>query len=436
MKAIKHGRKILMAAVMAVAWYILGMTAESAPEIQESQTALKIQESQDAPEIQEVPVKNTYIIDKNGAGDFKTIQEGANQASDGDTLVIYPGIYTEEVSVIDKGLNIIGVNRDSCIIQYDTTSYMHMPLTIGAGKVSNLTIYGMSAPLEQMPAQADVGVLPNGAIPLDWQKDCPGYAVHIDQSVLYKRSLSFENCLIVSENNACVGIGGRGESTITFENCEMVSLKGGGCIYLHDPISLTESGETAFILKNCSLINCRSPYVMTFWSYMPEINSLKLTFQNTRVSAVAYDDGHAYTPANLNSFWDVKRLMQLEDNGSLYMLGLTSTAAKLVHELTIPESKAYIRKLNETIGSENVLASLEDILPEGITYLHSSAKDGNAAVKRQVTTIYNSNNMPGNGWCGLNGAYLTPDSFGNTLPEMNAPIAIRENTVASAPKNL
>ena len=433
MKAIKNGRKILLAAIMAVTWCILGMTAEAAPETKESQAVPESQEGQGAQEIQEIPVNNTYIIDKNGMGDFETIQEGVDQASDGDTLVIYPGVYTEEVSVIDKGLNIIGVDRDSCVIQYDTTSYMHMPLTIGAGKVSNLTIYGMTATLEQTPVQEDI--LPNGAVPLDWQKDCPGYAVHIDQSVLYKRSLSFENCRIVSENNACVGIGGRGKSSITFEKCEMVSLRGSGCIYMHDPISLTEYGETAFILKDCSLINCRSPYVMTFWSYMPEFNSLKLTFQNTRVSAVAYgnDKDCVYSPVNVNSFFDVDELMQFEKKGSLYKAGLTSTAAELVHELTIPESKDYIRKLNETTGNENVLDSLEDMLPEGITYLYRNAKDGNTEVKRQVIAIYNNSNMPGNGWCGLGGAYLTFDSFGNTLPEMNAPTAVMGEVLTRLP---
>lgn len=407
MKDIKHGRKILLAAVMAVVWCVLGMTAEAAPEI----TAKKI-----------------YVIDKNGMGDFETIQECVDQASDGDTLIIYPGIYTEEVMVMDKELNLIGTNRDSCIIQYGTASYSHMPLTIGAGKVSNLTIYGIAERQEQIfemdTDKSSSMDIENALVPLDFLKEYPGYAVHIDQSVLYKRSLIFENCRIVSENNNCVGIGGRGESSITFENCEIVSLRG-GCIYLHDPISLTESGETALILKNCSLINCYSPYVMTFQSYMPETNSLKLTFQNTRVSTVAYENNCSYIPINVNSFLDVDELMQLEDKEDLYKADLTSTIAELVHELAIPESKAYIRKLNETIVNENVLGSLEDILPEGITYLHSNTKGGNAALKRQVIAIYNRSNMPGVGWCGLDGAYLTPDSFGNTLPEMNASPAIK-----------
>lgn len=397
MKEIKHSRKILLAAVMAMAWSVLGMTAAAAPE---------------------EPVKKTYVVDKNGTGDFETIQAGVDQASDGDTLIIYPGIYTEEVMVMDKELNLIGTNRDLCVIQCDATSYMHMPLTIGAGKVSNLTIYGMSDKQAQKPGLDDAAY--DDMFFLDWQKGYPGYAVHIDQNALYKHSLSFENCRIVSENSNCVGIGGRGESSITFENCEMISLRGGGCIFLHDSVFPMKCGEMALILKNCSLTSCLGPYVMTFWSHMPEANSLKLTFQNTRVSAVAYEYGYCYTPFNENSFLSVDELMQLEDNGSLYMAGLTSTAEELVHELTLLESGSYVAKINELAEKENAIDPLEDILPEGITYLRIESEEENTAVKRQVIAVYNRNSTPEIGWCGLNGAYLTPDSFGNTLPEMNA----------------
>ena len=39
--------------------------------------------------------KRQYKIAQDGTGDFRTIQEGVDNASDGDTLVVYPGIYTE-----------------------------------------------------------------------------------------------------------------------------------------------------------------------------------------------------------------------------------------------------------------------------------------------------------------------------------------------------
>ena len=84
-----------------------------------------------------------YIISQDGSVDFCTIQEGVNNAKNGDTLIIYPGTYNENVEVMGKSINIKGIDKDTCIIQCDTASYRKSPLTIAAGKVSNLTIYGM-----------------------------------------------------------------------------------------------------------------------------------------------------------------------------------------------------------------------------------------------------------------------------------------------------
>jgi hypothetical protein len=64
-------------------------------------------------------------------------------------------------------------------------------------------------------------------------------------------------------------------------------------------------------------------------------------------------------------------------------------------------------------------------LYEGINYitsLNSTASNNNydVAIKHQVIRINNSTNLPGDGWIGLDSTYLTPESYGNTLIEMNA----------------
>lgn len=377
-----------------------------------------------------------YVIAQDGTGDFMTIQEGVDQSSDGDTLLVYPGTYTENVQVMNKEINITGVSKDLCILQYDTAFYRKVPLTIAAGSVSNLTIYGMNSGAPQAgPTQEEIDQINAELVGDSWdrQKNYKGYAVHVDQNCLYGKQMSFVDCRIVSENNHCVGIGTRGKSTISFERCELVSLGGGSCLYMHDPTSEDMSGDASLVMRSCDMTSYLSPYVMTFQSLLPEYNTMYLTFQDVHVRAVAYAESDGYVPINVNTGFDVETLAMLEQAGALYATGLSSTAAPLVHELTPLESKEYmefLEKASQTADFSRVMATK---LPEGITYLgkptsdkqSSGKKSPNTAVlpqsaaKHQVIAIYNMDNQAGNGWCGLNNAYLTADSFGNTLVEMN-----------------
>lgn len=361
-----------------------------------------------------------YIIDPDGTGDFLTIQEGVDNASDGDTLLLYPGTYTEPVRVMNKELNITGISRDLCILKYDTASYRKAPLTIAAGNVSNLTIYGMdSNAIPEALTEEEIAQINAELVGDSWdrQKNYTGYAVHVDQNYLYGRNLSFDNCRIVSENNHCAGIGSRGGSTISFENCELISLGSGSCLYLHDPTSPDVSGEVSLILRNCQMTSYLCPYVMTLQSLLPECNAMKLTFQNTHISAVAYADDDSYVPVNVNTSPDVETLSQLSE---LYPAGMNTGGLELVHVAQRDDARQYMEELETAQDTGNMARLLRITLPEGITYLGEPDKGTTGTRKHQVIAIYNRSNQSGMGWCGLDNAYLTADSFGNTLPEMNA----------------
>ena len=377
-----------------------------------------------------------YVIAQDGTGDFMTIQEGVNHASDGDTLLICPGTYTEEVQVMNKEINIVGVSRDLCILQYDTAFYRKLPLTMAAGSVSNLTIYGMNSGIEQAgPTQEEIDQINAELVGDSWerQKNYKGYAVHIDQNCLYGKRMSFTNCRIISENNHCVGIGTRGKSTISFENCDLVSLGDGSCIFMHDPTSKDVSGKESLIMKSCNMTSYFCPYVMTFQSLCPADNTMYLTFQDVHVSAVAYAESDGYVPFNVNTGFDVETLSLLEQAGALYGTGLSSTAVPLVHKLTLSESGEYMKALEKAVNTADFSEIMGITLPEGITYLGNPASDQKTSgkksqdianslpgtAKHQVIAIYNTDNQAGDGWCGLDNAYLTADSFGNTLVEMN-----------------
>lgn len=373
-----------------------------------------------------------YIISQDGNGDFCTIQEGVNNAKNGDTLIIYPGTYNENVDVMGKSINITGVDKETCIIQCDTASYRKSPLTIAAGKVSNLTIYGMNSGVASSELTAEEIALINTQIAGDsWerQKNYSGYAVHIDQNCLYKNEIRFENCRIISENNYCAGIGSRGKCNIAFEGCEFIALGSGGCIYLHDCTSTDLCGNVGFSLKDCLLTNYLSPYVMSVQSLMPT-NTTYFTFQNVRVSTVAYEDKTGYDINNISTSFEADILLQLDKTGQLSDAGFTSTVINnMVHELTLNESNKYMKHLENCRKNKNTFSILSKPLPEGITYIASNTKKKNLKsashiagqnAKRQIISVFNADGLTGEGWCGLSNYYLTMESSGNTLIEMNA----------------
>ena len=375
--------------------------------------------------------KRQYKIAQDGTGDFRTIQEGVDNASDGDTLIVYPGIYTEAVQVMGKEVHIIGLSKDLCIIQYDAASYRKSPLTVGAGRIANLTIYGMDSGVGQpVLTQEEIAAINAEIVGDSWerQKNYKGYAVHVDQNFLYGRRVTFENCRVISENNHCAGIGTRGDSTVLFENCEFISLGGGSCIFLHDPTSVDVSGKAALVMKGCQMTSYLCPYVMTCQSLLPEYNQLELTFQNTRVSAVEFADDGSYVAMDVNSSFDVETLSMLEETGALYAAGLSSSAPKLVHKMTNEEISIYMEAMEKTAQAGSVPQALMPQLAEGITRIgyheteESEEQESLAPglLKHHVIAIYNRSNLPGIGWCGLDNAVLTADSYGNTLVEMNA----------------
>lgn len=377
--------------------------------------------------------KRQYKIAQDGTGDFRTIQEGVDNASDGDTLIVYPGIYTEAVQVMGKEVHIIGLSKDLCIIQYDAASYRKSPLTVGAGRIANLTIYGMDSGVGQpVLTQEEIAAINAEIVGDSWerQKNYKGYAVHVDQNFLYGRRVTFENCRVISENNHCAGIGTRGDSTVSFENCEFISLGGGSCIFLHDPTSVDVSGKAALVMKGCQMTSYLCPYVMTFQSLLPEYNQLELTFQNTRVSAVEFADDGSYVAMDVNTSFDVETLSMLEETGALYAAGLSSSAPKLVHKMTNEEISIYMEVMEKTVEAGSVPQALMPQLAEGITRIGYHETEETKETKEQerlapsllkhhVIAIYNRSNLAGNGWCGLDNAVLTADSYGNTLVEMN-----------------
>jgi hypothetical protein len=90
---------------------------------------------------------NTVTVAKKG-GDYQTIQEAVNAAVSGDVILIYPGIYEEEVTINKSNISLIGLDKTKCIIQktpagakVDLVRVYSASGAISGITIANLTIY-------------------------------------------------------------------------------------------------------------------------------------------------------------------------------------------------------------------------------------------------------------------------------------------------------
>lgn len=377
--------------------------------------------------IQKVNAQETnpkeYHIAQDGTGDFDTIQAGVDYAESGDTLWIHPGTYNEHVSIIDKELYLVGMDKETCIVQCDTADYRNAVLAIAAGGVSNLTIIGIDTGIvQEAPSQEELAQIG----PDLWEilQNYAGYAIHIEQDFLFQRNITISDCNIISQHNYCVGIGSRGGCRIIFENCSLAAMGTGGCVLLHDSVIAQFAGESDFIMRNCSMKSYLSPYIMAFRSLTPG-SRLNLTFQNVKSSAMAYANDAIYQGSNVNTSCTVEETARFEKSGILKEKGLTTSAERLVHVLDSQASVQYMTGLLSMYAAKDYGNIMAINLPEGIIYIDEKA-DTLSQLKHQVISIENASGQAENGWCGLYNARLTPDSFGNTLTEMNAVLAAFE----------
>ncbi len=71
-------------------------------------------------------LSDTIIVDTTGTGNYTTIQEGINAAIDGDTVLVYPGIYYENINFIGKNITVA-----SLYIITEADSFIHQTIIDG-----------------------------------------------------------------------------------------------------------------------------------------------------------------------------------------------------------------------------------------------------------------------------------------------------------------
>ena len=69
------------------------------------------------------PRPQKYTVKTDGSGNYTVIQSAIDATTDGDTVLVYDGTYTENIDYSGKNLIIIGENRETTIIDGNQRIY-------------------------------------------------------------------------------------------------------------------------------------------------------------------------------------------------------------------------------------------------------------------------------------------------------------------------
>lgn len=177
----------------------------------------------------DVNYRRLIVVDPYGNGDFRTINEAWSKALTMSrtminrvTILVMPGVYHERLVASHQDyIDVIGWDRDSCVIEYES-SYPDCVIHVqGNNSFKHLTIHSTST---------------------------ASYCVHADlhnDSMGYE--LTFDDCRIYGGSNA-IGYGSSHDSNLTIKNC---ILKGSQTpVYIHNCPYSNTSGQFINLIDN------------------------------------------------------------------------------------------------------------------------------------------------------------------------------------------
>lgn len=179
-----------------------------------------------------------YIV---GEGYIPTIQGACDMASANDIIFIRCGTYTEQVSIWNKKLHLIGENKANTILIDHSGAYNTPPLEMSLGSLSNMTIIEDGSNPTLNPG--DSGYM--GA-----------YCLHIEWTPPANEVFKIDNCDFINYIHSPLGCGLYQDYTVHFKDCTFrceASNEGNnerGSFYFHSNINPDVTGQK-IIAENC-----------------------------------------------------------------------------------------------------------------------------------------------------------------------------------------
>ena len=193
--------------------------------------------------------KSFVIVDKNGEGNYTTIQDAIDNY-DGNPIYVRNGVYEEgRLECADKNITIIGENKYQTLIKNYGGLYGNDCIYASNGVFSNLSF---------------ISEIKNGVTPNIGSQN-GAYAVHVDSNNQAEGSCIFNDCIMISDFNAPLGNGLRKNNTVELNNCDLISRQQGigqnassggmGALFTHN--NHTGTGDNCpnqvIRLNNCRL---------------------------------------------------------------------------------------------------------------------------------------------------------------------------------------
>lgn len=205
-----------------------------------------------------------YVVAWEDGVRYSSVKSAVAAVEASGTVVVMPGTYKGNIKAWGKEVNILGTDKETCIIENNSSSYSAPPLEIAAGTVKNLTVRATGSNSEGDGA----GSSKAGA-----------YGVHIEDEALCDNLLKFENCYIYSDFNSAVGMGMRGGCSVQFVNVHLKGKEFG--LFCHDSAYSKYSGVQNLSMINCVIEGMQGKTAVRFDSQGVKGTRVNLLFVNT-----------------------------------------------------------------------------------------------------------------------------------------------------------
>ncbi|HGK3307588.1 TPA: hypothetical protein ACJ1RG_000633 [Streptococcus pneumoniae] len=182
-------------------------------------------------------LRQSSVIEVDKIGDIKSVRDAVSSIKEEGTVKVNSGTYIDDIDAIGKTVHLVGINKNSTIIRTENSSRETPPLEATSGSVSNMTFYAS---------------WPSGMVrPSDGRTP---YAAHIDYDEEANKTLVIEDCDFTSDWNAAVGIGMRVGFNLIFRRCKLHSTADGlGGVFFHDATTDSLRGESWITFEDCEI---------------------------------------------------------------------------------------------------------------------------------------------------------------------------------------